>query len=131
MAANKTADRGRHTSPMEEILLERERLDQVLKDRFRKMVTILFSDLCGYTQYTDKRGDIQSRTLLLKHNRIVLPAIERHNGKVIEIVGDGIMAAFDDPVDAGKAAIDVQKKLKTYNDQTAVRRPDSCQNRTQ
>lgn len=120
MAANKTADGGRHTSPMEEILLERERLDQVLKDRFRKMVTILFSDLCGYTQYTDKRGDIQSRTLLLKHNRIVLPAIERHNGKVIEIVGDGIMAAFDDPVDAGKAAIDVQRKLKTYNDQTAV-----------
>ncbi len=120
MAANKTADDGRHTSPMEEILLERERLDQVLKDRFRKMVTILFSDLCGYTQYTDKRGDIQSRTLLLKHNRIVLPAIEMHNGKVVEIIGDGIMAAFDDPVDAGKAAIEVQKKLKTYNDQTAV-----------
>ena len=120
MAANKTVDGGRHTSPMEEILLERERLDQVLKERFRKMVTILFSDLCGYTQYTDKKGDIQSRTLLLKHNRIVLPAIEMHNGKVIEIVGDGIMAAFDDPVDAGKAAIDVQRKLKAHNDQTTV-----------
>ena len=118
MAGNKMADDGRQTSQMEEILLERERLDRVLKERFRKMVTIFFSDLCDYTQYTDKRGDIQSRTLLFKHNRIVLPAIERHNGKVIEIVGDGIMAAFDDPVDAGKAAIDVQRKLKAHNDQT-------------
>jgi class 3 adenylate cyclase/CHAT domain-containing protein/cytochrome c-type biogenesis protein CcmH/NrfG len=120
MAANKTADGGCHTSQLEKILLERERLEQVLKDQFHKMVTIFFSDVCGYTQYTDKRGDIQSRTLLLKHNRIVLPAIEMHKGKVIEIVGDGIMAAFDDPVDAAKAAIEVQKKLKTYNDKTTI-----------
>ena len=120
MAANKTADDGRHTSSMEGILLERERLDQVLKERFRKQVTILFSDVCGYTQYTDKRGDIQSRALLLKHNRIVLPAIEMHNGKVIEIIGDAVMSAFDDPVDAGKAAIEVQQKLNTYNDHTAI-----------
>ncbi len=120
MAANKTADDGRHTSSMEGILLERERLEKELKARFGKMVTIFFSDLCGYTQYTDKRGDIQSRTLLLKHNRIVLPAIEMHNGKVVEVIGDGIMAAFDDPVDAGKAAIEVQNKLNTYNGHTAI-----------
>ena len=120
MPTKKLADDGRRTSQMEKILLERERLEQVLKDHFRKRVTIFFSDLCGYTQYTDEKGDIQSRTLLLKHNRVVLPAIEMHHGKVIEIIGDGVMAAFADPVDAGKAAIEVQRQLCTYNDLRSV-----------
>lgn len=120
MSADKKADECHHASRMEDILLERERLDQVLKDRFRRKVTILFSDLCGYTQYTDRKGDIQSRALLLKHNSVVLPAIDMHTGKVIEIIGDGIMAAFDDPVHAGKAAIEIQRSLQTYNHQTPV-----------
>jgi class 3 adenylate cyclase/CHAT domain-containing protein len=120
MAADKTVDECRQIGRMEDILLERERLDQVLKDRFRKQVTLFFSDLCDYTRYTDQRGDIQSRTLLIKYNRLVLPAIDMHAGRVIEIIGDGIMAAFDDPVNAGKAAIEIQNALKTHNDQTPV-----------
>ena len=117
MAANKTADDSHHASRMEKILLEREHLDQVLKERFRKEVTVLFSDVCGYTQYTEKKGDIQSRAMLLRHNRIVMPAMEKNAGKILQVVGDGIMAAFDDPVNAGKAAIEVQQNLKTYNDE--------------
>jgi len=102
-------------SHIEEILMERERLEQVLKDKFRQEVSILFSDICDYTQYVDRRGDISGRTLLIKHNQIVLPIIEEHKGKIIEIVGDAVMASFVEPLNAVRAAVSIQEALVQYN----------------
>ena len=106
------------SSNIEEILRQRERLEQILQEKYRKEVTILFSDICGYTEYIDSRGDIDGRALLLKHNGIVLPQIEEHGGKVIEIVGDAIMAAFSTPLSAVKASIAIQRALHEHNFET-------------
>ena len=103
------------SSNIEEILQQRERLEQMLRDQFKKEVTILFTDICGYTEYIDLRGDINGRALLLKHNRIVLPVIEKHGGRVVEIVGDAVMAAFSDPLSAVKASVDMQRALHERN----------------
>ena len=98
MKPSSNGDQCRMTG-MKEMLLERERLEQALKERFSKEVTILFSDVCGYTQFTEHRGDIQSRTLLLKHNRMVLPAIETNRGKVkMKAKLDGDTAITGSPV---------------------------------
>ena len=115
MNENNSSDKFSCPGEMADILLERERLEQVLKDRFRRIVTILFSDIDGYTQYIDKKGDICGRALLVKHNKIVLPAIDRHQGRLIEVVGDGVMASFDRPLNAIKAAMFIQLALKEYN----------------
>ena len=104
---------------MDELLLERQRLDQVIKNCFSREITIMFSDICGFTRYTDLKGDLQSRAMLLKHNHIVIPAIEGHEGNVIEVIGDGIMAAFTDPLNAVQAAVDIQQKLQADNVDTA------------
>ena len=101
---------------MDELLLERQRLDQAIKQCFSKDVSILFSDICGYTQFTEKKGDLQSRAMLLKHNQVVIPAIERNHGKVIEVIGDGVMAVFSTPHDAVEAAVDVHKGLAEINE---------------
>jgi class 3 adenylate cyclase/tetratricopeptide (TPR) repeat protein len=102
----------------QDILQERERLEQILKQRFRKEIAILFTDICGYTEYIDKRGDISGRALLLKHNRIVLPLIEKHEGRVIEMIGDAVMAAFSTPLAAVKASMAIQKALFKHNKNT-------------
>ena len=94
MAEDKKKRSGPASSSVEEIFQQRERLEQLLQEKFKKEVTILFTDICGYTAYVDSRGDINGRALLLKHNHIVLPLIEKHGGKVIEIIGDAVMAAF-------------------------------------
>ncbi len=105
-------------SNIEEILKERERLEKVLKEEYRKEVTILFSDICGYTQYIDTRGDISGRSLLLKHNNILLPIIEENNGKVVELIGDAVMASFPDTQTAVRVAIAIQEALASYNTET-------------
>ena len=118
MAENKTRRAGSTSSHLEEVFKERERLDHILQEKFRKEVTILFTDICGYTEYVDKKGDINGRALLMKHNRIVLPLIEKHEGKVVEIIGDAVMASFSSPSSAVKASIAVQKALHEHNQKT-------------
>jgi class 3 adenylate cyclase/CHAT domain-containing protein/cytochrome c-type biogenesis protein CcmH/NrfG len=115
MANSKTGGNGEKTTDIEDILIERHRLEQVLKNDYSKEVTILFSDICGYTRYVDDRGDISGRTMLIQHNQIVLPIIDAHNGKVVEIIGDAVMSCFDDPLDAVMAAADIQQRLAAYN----------------
>jgi class 3 adenylate cyclase/tetratricopeptide (TPR) repeat protein len=103
---------------IDEILRERERLDQILQERFKKEVTILFTDICGYTEYIDKRGDISGRAMLQKHNDLVLPLVEKHQGAVIKTIGDAVMASFSTPLAAVKAAMAIQHGLHEHNQKT-------------
>lgn len=102
---------------MAELLLERERLEQTITDNFTREVSILFSDICGFTQFTENKGDLQSRAMLIRHNQIVLPVIEQHHGNVIEVIGDGVMAVFDMPLKAVEAAVDIHQKLSKANEE--------------
>jgi class 3 adenylate cyclase/tetratricopeptide (TPR) repeat protein len=118
MAPNKNHGSEQGPSHIEKILEERERLEELLKEKYRREVVILFTDICGYTDYIDKRGDISGRALLLKHNRILLPIIERHDGKVVEIIGDAVMACFPSPLTAVKSAVTIQQALQARNQKT-------------
>ena len=71
---NTKAPRGREDN-IAEILGERERLDKIIQEKFKKHVTILFTDICGYTKYMETRGDISGRAMLQKHNNIVMQCI--------------------------------------------------------
>jgi len=120
MAEDKTRKAGSVSSNLEKIFQERERLEQVLEQEYRKEVTIVFTDICGYTDYIDKRGDINGRALLLKHNRIVLPLVEKQEGKIVEIIGDAVMACFSSPSAAVEASMAIQKRLYEHNLKTEV-----------
>jgi len=100
------------------ILHERERLDRILKEKFVKRRTIFFSDVAGYTQYMDTRGDINGRAWIQRHHDIVLPAISDHGGEVLDIMGDGVMASFESTLSAVKSAIAVQMRLEEHNRKT-------------
>lgn len=110
-----TAERGNISDNIEAILQEKNRLEQMLRDKFKKEVVILFTDICDYTQYTDTYGDISGRALLQKHNQIVLPIIKQHSGLVIKTIGDAVMASFADPLQAVKASIAIQQNFSEYN----------------
>ncbi|UCD89611.1 MAG: adenylate/guanylate cyclase domain-containing protein, partial [Desulfobacterales bacterium] len=115
MSEDKTKDARVKEDNIAEILGERERLDQIIQHKFKKQVTILFTDICGYTQYMETRGDISGRAMLQKHNNIVMPAIERHEGVVIKTIGDAVMATFSSPLQAVKASVNIQKGLYEHN----------------
>jgi class 3 adenylate cyclase/CHAT domain-containing protein/Flp pilus assembly protein TadD len=115
MAENEKNGSLQEAGNIEEILRRREALDQIIKDKFKKDLCILFTDICGYTKFMDARGDIEGRILLQRHNEIVFPRIEAQQGTIIKTIGDAVMATFDRPLDAVKAAVAVQEGLSEYN----------------
>lgn len=56
--------------------------------------TVLFTDIVGSTDMTQRFGDDASFALLSVHDRIVRSALAANNGREVKHTGDGIMAAF-------------------------------------
>lgn len=108
---------GPQAGKIEDIMRERDRLDKILQTKFRKRMAIVFTDVCGYTHFMDTRGDIAGRAWMQKHHDIVLPLITGHEGQVLSIMGDGVMASFESTLNAVKACIAIQKGLAAYNTQ--------------
>jgi len=83
---------------------------EVIK-KSRKKITILFSDIEHSTRHWERRGDIDARMLLDRHNRLLFPIIRKFKGKIIKTLGDAIMASFNRPENALKAGIAIQQQL--------------------
>lgn len=78
----------------------------------RQLAAIMFTDIVGYTALM---GDDEYKAFeILKKNReLQKPVIERHGGKCVKEVGDGILACFTTATDAVKAAIEIQEAANT------------------
>jgi class 3 adenylate cyclase len=77
-------------------------------------VTILFCDMVDYAGMTERLGDQASRQLLHDHHRIVRDALARHDGREINVQGDGFMLAFGGAARALRCAVDIQRAISAY-----------------
>ncbi|MPY97004.1 MAG: adenylate/guanylate cyclase domain-containing protein [Actinophytocola sp.] len=76
-------------------------------DEVPSTVTVVFTDLEGFTSYTARHGDDAALTLLAEHYRVVGPIVRRWGGRVVKRLGDGLMLVFDDPGYAVRAAVEL------------------------
>ena len=90
-------------------------LDEELQSRLTREIAVLFTDIRGSTTFFKIHGDIAGRLMMQRHYDMLFPIIEKTNGSVVKTVGDSIMATFNDPETAVKAAIAMQRKLFSYN----------------
>lgn len=77
--------------------------------------TILFTDLKGSTALYAEIGDTRAYRLVQDHFIYLFDRIHKHEGVIIKTIGDAVMAAFEDPVQAMSAALDIQKELSLFN----------------
>ncbi len=70
-------------------------------------VTIVFTDLEGFTRYTSRNGDEAARRLLERHHRAVGPVIRSRGGRIVKKLGDGLFISFDAPEAAVLAALEI------------------------
>jgi len=105
-------------SDASKILENINKLQETLENNYLKTITIMFTDLKDSTKYFEKHGDIKGRLFIERHNNMLFPIIDDHNGDIIKTIGDSIMAKFDSPYLAVRASIKMQKLLDDYN-QTA------------
>jgi len=81
--------------------------------------TILFTDIVGSTDMTQRLGDQAGMGVLRAHDGIVREALERSGGSEVKHTGDGIMASFASASRAIESAITIQQALASYNDGAA------------
>src|SRR2546426_264355 len=78
----------------------------------RRPLTVMFTDIAGFTAYAATRGDRAAARLVHRHDAAVLPAIRRHSGRILKRLGDGLMAAFASPAAALRAALEMQQAAR-------------------
>jgi pimeloyl-ACP methyl ester carboxylesterase len=70
----------------------------------RVLATVLFTDIVGSTERASELGDRRWRELLEQHHAVVRRHIDRFQGREVDTVGDGFLAAFDGPARAVRCA---------------------------
>lgn len=78
--------------------------------------SILFTDLCGSTAMYERVGDAAAYGLVRDHFALLFSAIEKNQGRVVKTVGDCVMASFDAPLEAARAARECVIALRTLRD---------------
>jgi pimeloyl-ACP methyl ester carboxylesterase len=63
----------------------------------RVLTTILFTDIVESTERAAALGDTRWRDLLQQHDRLVRRELDRHRGREVKTLGDGMLATFDGP----------------------------------
>jgi class 3 adenylate cyclase/DNA-binding CsgD family transcriptional regulator len=81
--------------------------------RDRILATVLFTDIVGSTDRAAALGDRRWGELLGQHERLVERELKRHRGRLVKWTGDGMLATFDGPARAVRAALAVRAGAKT------------------
>src|SRR5881296_3515279 len=81
----------------------------------RKVITVLFADLVGFTSRAEKLDPEDVRAMLSPYYARLRHELERHGGTVEKFIGDAVVALFgapiaheDDPERAVRAAIAIR-----------------------
>ena len=94
----------------------------------RKRISVLFSDIVGFTSFTDKADPAEVQAVLEEYFSEMASIIFENKGIVDKYMGDGILAFFENPPEGVisaqasiKAAMEMKKKAdildKKYKDQ--------------
>lgn len=84
------------------------------KELQRHLLAIMFSDMKNYSKKMN-RDEKLGLKLLQDHNKIMKDSIEKFKGRIVEIIGDAFLAAFESATDCLNCCIQIQEKFRDYN----------------
>lgn len=96
--------------------------EDALLEGERKEVTILFSDIRGYTTLTENLEASEVVKLLNQYFETMVEAVFNHEGTLDKFIGDALMAVFGAPLPlenhalmAVETALDMRRRLREFN----------------
>jgi len=103
-------------------------VDKILTDRGaiegeRKIVTVLFADVAGFTSISEKLDPEEVHQIMDGTFKILMDEIHKYEGTINQFTGDGVMSLFGAPVAhedhaqrACHAALSIQRAIQDYGD---------------
>jgi len=96
-------------------------------DGKRKTVTALFADIKGSMELMEDLDPEEARAIVDPALKLMIDAVHRYDGYIVQSTGDGIFALFgapvaheDHPQRALYAALRMQEDLKRYSDRLRI-----------
>jgi predicted ATPase/class 3 adenylate cyclase len=109
----------------EKILSQRNRIEGE-----RKQVSVLFTDMAGYTTISEKLDAEEVYSLMDQVYEILIHKVTEYGGTVNEFTGDGVMALFgapialeDAPQRAIRASLAIHREIVQFNDRMRREKP--------
>jgi adenylate cyclase len=72
---------------------------------------VAFADLTGFTRLTEELGDEAAAAIALRLGDAAAEAIRPHGGRVVKLLGDGVLIRFDDLLSAIRGSLDLLEAL--------------------
>jgi adenylate cyclase len=81
----------------------------------RRLCAILAADVVGYSRLMelDETGTLAE--LKLRRQEILDPLVAAHRGRIVKVMGDGVLVEFGSAVNAVSCAIELQKRMADAN----------------
>jgi class 3 adenylate cyclase len=80
-----------------------------------RRVALMFTDLKGSSDLYNRVGDALAYGWVREHFAVLARAVRNNNGAVVKTIGDAVMAAFANPVDALAAAVEIRAGITAFN----------------
>jgi class 3 adenylate cyclase len=91
-----------------------------IKSHNSAVLTIMFTDIEGFTALTESAGDEYAAQLRQHHDDLMKDEIESDGaGLIIKFIGDAVMAIFSEPSTAVATAMYIQESIRTFNEDHA------------
>jgi adenylate cyclase len=72
---------------------------------------VAFIDLTGFTRLTEERGDEVAAAIAMRLGELTVEQVRPHGGRVVKLLGDGVLVRFDDASAAASATLDLLAAL--------------------
>ncbi|MDA4124080.1 MAG: hypothetical protein OK438_01325 [Thaumarchaeota archaeon] len=77
----------------------------------RRLAAIMFADVSGYTALTQQNEPFALQ-VLSKIKHLITPVLEKHGGRLVKTMGDGLLVEFSSAMDAVLCGIELQNAMR-------------------
>src|SRR5262245_44992137 len=85
----------------------------------RRLAAIMAADVVGYSHLMehDEAGTLAA--LKQRRREILQPLVAEHHGRIVKVMGDGVLVEFTSAVNAVACAAELQKRMAAANNGVA------------
>jgi adenylate cyclase len=81
----------------------------------RRLAAILAADVAGYSRLIERDEAGTLAALRDRQKRILDPLVRQHRGRIVKLMGDGVIVEFASPVNALVCAVELHRQFDTAN----------------
>jgi|RhiMetdeSRZDD1v2_1073273.scaffolds.fasta_scaffold41693_5 TolB-like protein len=82
----------------------------------RRLAAIMVADVVGYSRMmaADEAGTFAA--LKTRRETVLVPTISAHRGRIVKLMGDGVLVEFSSVINAVNAALEIQRNMAETNE---------------